>query len=97
MEGGGSDSTLPLQPCMQLVYILLAGIEWQCCVELYGCTAYYTTTATQSSPLHFKANFLYRDTICISAIILSSPAAVSIMSMIKQKLIYNLNKSSQPG
>ena len=56
-------------------------------------------TATQSSPLHFIVNFLfrYRDDICILAIILSSPAAVSIISMIKQKLIYNLNKSSQPG
>ena len=57
------------------------------------------TTATQSRTLHFIANFLfrYRDDICILAIILSSPAAVSIISMIKQKLIYNLNKSSQCG
>ena len=51
----------------------------------------------QSSPLHFIANFLDRDNICILAIIISAPAAVNNISMIKQKLIYNLNKSSQPG
>ena len=51
MEGGGSDTSLPLQPCMQLIYILLAGIEWQSCVELYRCTAYYSHTV-QNASLH---------------------------------------------
>ena len=51
MEGGGSaDTSLHLQPCMQLVYILLAGVlEWQC-VEVYGWTAYFSY-----SPVHFTS------------------------------------------